>query len=127
MKISKLIARRTELRAQRKSLKAAIKTAAKAPVANFWVTVAAAPVAEAEAEALAAVAEAALVAEPALEAAAEDDAADEVEAAEEAPPAEVCARASAVALRVPHFWLSVQVCCPCASMGWAIMHCWKVA
>jgi hypothetical protein len=51
-------------------------------------------------------------AEPPVEAAVEDEAELEVEEAEEAAAAEVWAMASAVALRVPHCMLSVQVCCP---------------
>ena len=39
-----------------------------------------------------------------------------------APAAEVWAIASAVAFRVPHFSLFVQVCCASALLGLALMH-----
>ena len=82
-------------------------------MANSWLRgEAALPVEEAEAELAAA------VADPE----AEDDAALEVSAAEELSAAEVCERASAVALRVPHFWLVSQTDCPSALFGLAPTH-----
>lgn len=76
-----------------KNLQAATKTAANAPVVSCWLNpTAALPVALAEAEVLAA------VAEPE----AEEEAELEVSAAVLLSAAEVAARASAVALRVPH-------------------------
>jgi len=80
--------RSIEVHAQTKSLKAAIKTAATAPVATCWEIATAAPVAEAEALAPVAEAELEPEAELPVEAAAEDEAA-EVEEAEEASAAEV--------------------------------------
>jgi hypothetical protein len=100
-------------------LKAAINTAAMAPVASCWLVATAAPVWEGEP--VAALAED----EPELEADA-----DAVEAAvaedPEAEPLPLLVPA-AVALRVPHFSLSLQVCWPSASLGWLLMHWPKVA
>jgi len=86
-------------------LKAASNTTAKAPVVSCCdKPTAALPELDAEALALAAVADWDLVAE-----ALEEEAAEEVAAAEEAAAADVAAMASAVALRVPHcsFWAQV--------------------
>jgi hypothetical protein len=55
-------------------------------------------------------------AEVALDVAEPED--DEAELLE-LPPA-------SVALSVPHFWFFLQPSCPCASLGWAAMHCTKV-
>jgi len=100
-----------------------MRRAAKAPVASCWlmaVTAAALPEAEAEAEADT------LAVVGVLEVELADDAADELAAAVEeaaaAAAADVAARASAVALRVPHCSLDAQVACPWASLGWLLTH-----
>lgn len=97
-----------------KNLKAAIRRAVNAPVASCWLEpTAALPVEEEEAAELAA------VAEPE----ADEDAELEVSAADELSAAEVAARASAVALRVPHCWFSSHTDWACASLGCAATHC----
>lgn len=96
-------------------MKAAIRTAAKAPVASCWV------VATEEDEADAADADA----EVAFEEAAADVEEAVAEADEEEPEPGVLTRS--VAFKVPHFSLLMQVACPSASFGWLLMHCWKVA
>lgn len=73
------------------------------------------PVGLEEAELLAAVAE--------PDAEDEEEAELEVEEAELLCAAEVAARASAVALRVPHCWLVSHTDWPCASLGCASTHC----
>ena len=93
-----------------RSPNAAINNAAKAPVVTCWDKPAAALCVE-DAEALA------LVAEPEAE---EDGELDVVAAAE--VPAAVAARASAVALRVPHCSLVAQTDCASASLGLFWMH-----
>ena len=94
-------------------MNAAINKAAKAPVVNCWDKPAAAfPECVAEAEELAP------VAEPEAE---EDGELDVVAAADEAAAA-VAARASAVALRVPHCSLEAQTDWASASLGWLLMH-----
>lgn len=56
-----------------------------------------------------------------------EEAEAEVEDALEAAEAELAAASTAVAFNVPHFSLFVQICWPWASLGWALMHCMKVA
>ena len=90
--------------------------AAMAPVASCWLVATAAPVWEGE--------PAAALDEPELE--------PDVDAVEVAvavdPEAELLLLVlAAVALRVPHFSLLVQVCWPSASLGWLLMHWPKVA
>ena len=96
-------------------MKAAIRRAVNAPVASCWLEpTAALPLEEAP------VAELLAVAEPVAD---EEEAELEVSAAEELSAAEVAARASAVALRVPHCWFVSHTDWPCASLGCAATHC----
>lgn len=93
-------------------MKTARKTAANTVVASWWETATTAfervpPVAAAADDPEAAEADVAL-------AVAEVD--DEAEEPPELP-------STAVALRVPHFWFFLQVSCPCASLGFAAIHC----
>ena len=102
---------------QRKSLKAAKRIAAERVVATSWETATAALVGVTVA----------------LEVADSDP--DAVEAEAGMVVAEVADEedeslpllSTAVALRVPHFWLFLQPSCPSASFGCAAMHCTKVS
>lgn len=92
-------------------MKAARKTAANVVVASWW------DIATAAFEGVAPVlplADDPAVAEPVAIAVAEVD--DEAEESPELP-------STAVALRVPHCWFFLQVSCPCASLGFAAIHC----
>jgi len=97
-------------------LKAAKKMAANAPVATCEETATAALVGLAPALEAAEPDPEAAVAEVAMLVTEVDDEAEE--------PLELLP--TAVALRVPHFWLFLQVSCPCESFGCAATHCTKV-
>lgn len=92
-------------------MKAARKTAANVVVASWWEIATAAFDGVAPVLPVAGEPE---VAEAVAIAVAEVD--DESEESPELP-------STAVALRVPHCWFLLQVSCPCASLGFAAIHC----
>lgn len=100
-----------------RSLKATAKIAAKAPVAICWEIAIAALVGVALApEAAVSEPDAADVALAVVDSELDDEAEESLELL-----------STVVALRVPHCWLFMQPSCPCASFGFASIHCLKVS